>query len=396
MDLRQYFTNKILQFAASKQKQQQDVRNHTPTMAARVIEKQQSMARRDIDDWKWGWQLYTATSEPKSFLLQDTFSDVSNDALLSSQMNNRREQTISAPFEMVTLDEKVDDGMTARIRTIPVVTDVLGHIWDSEWYGNSVIEQSVQNGVHKVQLVNRRNIVPSKGRFYPDTSMNNYIEYRDNKEFGKWILEFDSDGIGLLNKTVPHILFKKFAQSCWSELCEIYGIPPRVMKTETRDPAMLNRAEMMMRDVGAAAWFIIDNAEDFQFANGVNTNGDVYNNLITLCNNEISMLVSGAIIGQDTKHGNESKEKTSVNLLDRLVEADKRMAEVYMNTVVIPSWIRIGWIPSTTSRFRFAAVEDVETLWKYTKELLPHKEVDNSFIEEKFGIKVTDKYANFQ
>ena len=101
-----------------------------------------------------------------------------------------------------------------------------------------------------------------------------------------------------------------------------------------------------------------DNTEEFEFANGVNTNCDVYNNLIHLCNNEISMLVSGAIIGQDTRNGNESKEKISISLLDRLVDADKRMAEMYMNSIVIPSWIRIGWIPATTSRFRFKAVEN--------------------------------------
>ncbi|MFV0397346.1 MAG: DUF935 family protein, partial [Bacteroidales bacterium] len=202
---------------------------------------------------------------------------------------------------------------------------------------------------------------------------------------------FNSDGIGLLDKLVPHVLFKKFAQSCWSELCEIYGIPPRVMKTETRDQSMLDRAEKMMREVGSAAWFIIDNTEEFEFANAAETKGDVYSNLINLCNNEISMLVSGAIIGQDTRNGNESKEKVSMSLLDRLVDADKRMAETYMNTVVIPSWIRIGWIPATTSRFRFKAVEDTDKLWTYTKDLLQHKEVDNGFILEKFGIKVENK-----
>ena len=375
---------------------QETTANRVSSFAPRVVKKAISQTRRDISDWKWSKYLATSPGEPKVYLLQDVFADIVGDALLTSQMNNRREQTISAPFEMVTLDNKVDDKTTQIIGEIPIVTDVLGYIWDSEWYGNSVIEQSVKGGAKSVELVNRRNIVPANGRFYPDTSMNNYIEYRDVKEFGKWILEFNSDDIGLLDKVVPHILFKKFAQSCWSELCEIYGIPPRVMKTETRDPEMLDRAEEMMREVGAAAWFIIDNTEEFEFANGVNTNGDVYSNLIRLCNNEISMLVSGAIIGQDTKNGNESKEKISISLLDRLVDADKRMAEVYMNSIVIPSWNRIGWIPATTSRFRFKAVEDTDKLWAYTKELLPHKDVDNSFIEEKFGIKVKDKPANFQ
>ena len=271
------------------------------------------------------------------------------------------------------------------------MTDIMGHMVDSEWLGNSLIELSAENGIHKVKLIERRNVVARKGRFYPDTAMNNFIEYRTVKEFGSWILEFDSGNIGLINKIVPHVMFKKFAQSCWSELCEIYGIPPRVMKTETRDPAMLDRAEAMMRDVGAASWFIIDNQEEFTFANGVSGDGSVYSNLIHLCNNEICMPVTGAIIGQDTKNGNESKEKISKEVLTRLVEADKRMCEVYMNSVVIPAFIRIGWLPSTTSKFRFAAVEDTDKLWTYTKELLPYKEVDDIFIEEKFGIKVTNK-----
>ena len=370
--------------------------NHTPTLAPRIAPKAISQVRRDIADWKWSKQLATQPKEPKIYLLQDVFTDITGDALLTSQMNNRREQTISAPFEMVSSENRVDDRITKTIQEIPILIDMLAHIWDSEWYGCSVVEQSVKNGAKSVELINRRNIIPSNGRFYPDTSMNSYVEYRDVREFGAWILEFNSGGIGLLDKVVPHVLFKKFAQSCWSELCEIYGIPPRVMKTETRDPAMLDRAESMMREVGAAAWFIIDNTEDFQFAKGVDTNGDVYNNLISLCNNELSMLVSGAIIGQDTKHGNESKEKISIALLDRLVNADKRMTETYMNTLVIPSWIRIGWIPATASRFRFKAVEDTDKLWTYTEALLPHKNVDNAFIEEKFGIKVTDKEVNFQ
>ena len=395
IDIRQYIIERLSK-GSDKNREQKETKNHAPEYAPRVVEKAISQARRDIADWKWSKQLATSPSDPKMYLLQDTFTDITGDALLTSQMNNRREQTISAPFEMVTPDDKVDDYITKLIQDIPITTDILGYMWDSEWYGDSVVEQSVKNGVKSVELINRRNIIPANGRFYPDTSMNNYIEYRDTREFGSWILEFNSGGIGMLDKVVPHVLFKKFAQSCWSELCEIYGIPPRVMKTETRDPAMLDRAEAMMREVGAADWFIIDNTEEFQFANGENTNGDVYNNLIHLCNNEISMLVSGAIIGQDTKNGNESKEKISISLLDRLVDADKRMSEMYMNSIVIPSWIRIGWIPATTSRFRFKAVEDTDKLWTYTKELLPYKEVDNAFIEEKFGIRVTDKTANFQ
>ncbi|MEI3104746.1 MAG: DUF935 family protein [Parabacteroides merdae] len=153
-------------------------------------------------------------------------------------------------------------------------------------------------------------MVPELGFFLYDSNADKGEYYRDLREFGTYILEFGHpNNYGLLNKAVPHALFKKFAHSRWSELCEIYGIPPRYIKTNTQDPEMLDRAEQMLRDMGSAAYFIIDTTEEFEFANGVSTSGDVYNNLIALCNSEMSMLISGAQIGQDTKNGNRSKKR---------------------------------------------------------------------------------------
>ncbi|GFR75320.1 phage Mu F like family protein, partial [Elysia marginata] len=109
-----------------------------------------------------------------------------------------------------------------------------------------------------------------------------------------------------------------------------------------------------MQDVGAAAWFIIDNEEHFEFAKATaNASGDVYKNLINLCNNEISMAVSGAIIGQDTLHGNRSKEQAAQKLLDNLVQSDMTMVKNYWNTTVLPALISIGLIPAGDYRFLF-------------------------------------------
>ncbi|WP_165026796.1 DUF935 family protein [Dysgonomonas sp. ZJ279] len=386
----------------SKPAETTTVANHAPTYAPKIARKAISQTRRDIADYIRAKMFAMAVEEPRQYLLQDIYTAISDDALLSSQIDNRKEQTMSAPYEMVTDDNKVDERLTQALKDLPVMVDIIAHILDSENYGSSLIELSSIKGIRKVELINRRNVVPDPnfGRFYPDTSLNTFIEYRDSAEYGKTLLEFNSDHIGRLNKAVPHVLFKRFAQSCWSELCEIYGIPPRVMKTNTQDPAMLDRAESMMRDIGAAAWFIIDEHESFEFANAVNTNGDVYSNLINLCNNEISMLFSGAIIGQDTKNGNESKEKISISILDRLVDSDKRMVEMYLNSVVIPALYTIGWIPRTTSRFRFAVAEDTDKLFEMTTKIMPYKSIDDEWFAEKFGIKVTGDRnaggANFQ
>lgn len=361
-------------------------------MVPKTVQKSVSHITRDIGDWKRALQIAQRAEDPKFYLLQDLYDDISNDALLSSQVNNRHERSISTPFELAAADGTVNDDLTAQLRDIPFMIDLFKAILDSELYGCSVVELSADNGLPRMDVIKRQNIDPTFGRFYPDIHLNSFIEYRNTAEYNRWILEFNSGNIGLLNKSVPHILFKKFAQSCWSELCEIYGIPPRFIKTDTTNPDMLDRAEMMMRDMGAAAAFVIDTEEEFQFANGTNTNGDVYANLIRLCNNETSMLISGAIIGQDTENGNYSKEQSSISILDRLVESDKRMIETYTNSIVLPAFVNIGLLPATGGyKFRFSTVDDPDRLWQLVKDVMPYKDVDSKWLTETFGIPVSDK-----
>lgn len=142
--------------------------------------------------------------------------------------------------------------------------------------------------------------------------------------------------------------------------------------------------------MGSAAWFIIDTTEEFDWAKAVETNGDVYNNLIRLCNNEISLLIAGAIIGQDTKHGSYGKEAASQNILDSLVTSDMTMVEIYMNDIVIPALIKIGIIPEGY-RFQYEVAEDLQELWSMTSQALNHFEVDPEWVRQKFGIEVTGR-----
>ncbi len=351
-----------------------------PVLGPRVIKKSISQVRADIADWSHAKKIAQKADNPRFYKLQDLYDQVSNDALLTSQINNRMEATISAPYQLADADGNIDEKTTAALVAIPV--------------GYSIIELSAdRSDIEEMELLPRRNFAPVDGRFYPDANGDKYIEYRTLREYGRYILEFNSKHLGLLNKTVPHVLFKKFAQSCWSELCEIYGIPPRYIKTNTNDDAMLNRAETMLKEMGAAAAFVIDSEEEFSFAQGTSTNGDVYNNLIRLCNQENSLLISGAIIGQDTENGNYSKEQASIGILDRLIDSDRRMVEVYMNSQVIPALVRIGWLPAAAQnlQFRFSTADDPEKLWQMVTGLLPYKDIDNDWLVEQFGIPVRDK-----
>ncbi len=353
-------------------------------------EKALSRTRQDISNWNQALQMAGA-DDPKNYPIQLLFNEVELDALLTSQEEGRMQKVLSRTFKVLTDSGEVDEEQTKILQRYYRAYTLVK--MQALFRGYSLIEnQLVASELEGVIVVitdtPRTNVVPRKGRFYRDYSEDTFIDYRNLAEFGTYILEYNTGTLGLLNKAVPHVLFKRFAQSCWSELCEIYGIPPRVLKTNTQDPTMLKRAEKMMADMGAAAWFIIDDTESMDWADGTTTNGDVYKNLINLCSNEISLLFSGAVIGQDTVHGNRSKEEASQKLRDDLTAGDLAMCEEWWNSVTIPALIKLGILKGNV-RFKYDAAEDINQLWKMTHESLEYFTVDPEWAKQKFGIEIT-------
>lgn len=361
----------------------------TPTAVSHLIaQKSISRTRQDIKNWNEALNAARTAEDPKFFQLHLLYREIVIDALLSSQLENRILKSLKTPFLIKDSKGKKNDEVTELFQNSKFVSDLSRAILQSKFYGHSLVELNYENGVLKCRLIPRTNVDPVNGLVYPDYSEDKAIKYREMPEYGTWILEFgEPDDLGLLNKCVPHVLYKRFAQSCWSELCEIYGIPPRVMKTNTHDKTMVQRSEKMMKDMGSAAWFIIDQTEEFEFAKGVATNGDVYNNHINLCNNEMSMTISGAIIGQDTVNGNRSKDESAQDMLGDLVLSDLDLLKLYWNPTILPALIKIG-IASGDLVFGYPETENLAELWKMTVEAADRFEVNPVWVKDKFGIDI--------
>lgn len=361
-------------------------------LVRQIVPKAISRVRKDMESWRRALRHADSVERPRRRELMDLYADVMLDALLTSQIEQRIGRTLSAAFSLKDSADEVDEEATRMLQEAEWFPLLMRYMLESTFYGHSLVEFSLseQAGL-KVTLIPRQNVVPEEGLFLFDSTADAGVYYRETREYGTYVVEFGSPrNYGLLNKAVPHALFKKFAHACWSELCEIYGIPPRYIKTNTQDPAMLDRAEEMLREMGSAAYFIIDTTEEFQFAKGADTNGDVYNNLIALCNSEMSLLVSGAQIGQDTKNGNRSKEEVAVKQLEKYVNSDKRLVEDYMNSTVLPALFRLGFLPDGL-RFSFNSEEDTGQLWERTAQAMRYYEIDPAWIRDKFGIEVTGK-----
>nr|DAX77232.1 MAG TPA: portal [Caudoviricetes sp.] len=370
-----------------------------------VVPKAMARTRADVLTWKSALAMAENIDNPKLYPYYNLVKDMLLDAHTTSQIKNRKLKTLSANFSIKKANGETHTELTNQLQKSVWFGDIIGHILDSEYFGYTLIELNRQVAAVgnddvpfsdvEVTLVPRQNVIPQKGIILKDYTDDKGLDYLNASEYGTWLLDFGGIGdLGLINKAIPHILFSRFAQSCWSELCEIYGIPPRVMKTNTRDRQALNRAERMMTDMGAAAWFIIDETEQFEWAtSGVPSTGEVYDGLIKLCRDNISLLISGAIIGQDTKYGSKGKEVSSQDMLQALVDADQTMVEQYMNDKVFPALYAIGVLPEEGLSLVYDQAEDLGELWIRTKEILPYKEVSDDWIKEKFGIEVTGQKA---
>ncbi len=359
-----------------------------------LVEKSISLTRQDIAKWKSAWRNALNADNPVRYQIYNLYdTDILQDALVTSQIENRIQATLGANFNLHNASGDIDEELTEANQNTELFGELIRHIINTRFFGHSLVEFDWDASKENLQvhLIPRQNVLPKQGTVLKDYSETKGIQYREVPEYGTWLLEFGkNDDLGILNKAVPHVLFKKFAQSCWSELAEIYGIPPRVYKTDTQDPQALARGKRMMTDMGAAAWFIIDTTEEFEWAKGVSTNGDVYNNLIRLSDNQISLLIQGAIIGQDTEHGSYGKDAAGQNLLNSLILADMAMVEMYMNSKVMPALAAIGVVPAET-KFKFEVAEDSAELWKMTVEALPYYDIDPEWVKDKFGIEVTGK-----
>lgn len=388
-----YKTKAAAAAEAAAKMERKPARRNDARIIRRVIRRQESVTRKDIADWKRARLQATSTYEPKQVLLQRLFSEVIDDALMTSQVSVLRiGKSQGAEFEL-KMNGRKDEAETQKFKDSGLYEDLVELIVEAQFFNHSLIEFDYDPaGTVVADLVPRENVSPEVGKFYPDAEGSETVDYRLLPEFGRWLVEIypRKCDLGLLNKAVPYVLIKKFALSCWSELCEIFGIPPRVVKTNTTDDEMLERAETMMREIGSAAYFIIDTTEDFEFAQGVATNGDVYKNLISTCDQQLSLLNLAAVLGQDTENGNRSKEESSTKLMEAVVKADKRLIESSFNRKILPALAAIGFLKPGL-RLEITKEVDLEKLWKMTYEASQNYDVDPEWIRDTFGIAVIGK-----
>lgn len=360
-----------------------------------IVPRNLARLRLDIKTWTSAEDMYINVLQPRSYKLQQLFKKIAKDDMVLSQMGKLSRGILKRTFVIKKQDGTILEDETKMLKDSKFYSLLVRYIYEKEFFIHSLVEfEYDKDNALTVKLIDRENVTPTNGMFYKDFGIYDGINYRNLPDFGTWILEFTGTSIdlGILNVCAPKFIMKYFANACWAEFVQIYGIPPRVLKADTNDPVAMDRGEQMLRDMGSAAWAIIDTNEEFQFAQGITSNGDVYDKLITKCDNAIAMAISSAIVGMDTKNGSNSKEQTSKEITDELVQSYLDDIQAEFNNKVMKALYDIGFFKELY-RFEYTKTVDINQLWTYVKDLLPHKNFDNNWLFETFGIICEDKPA---
>lgn len=359
-----------------------------------LIASNTARARKDIQSWRTAMQQAEKVENPNRNLLYSIYDELVLDAHLYSLIQKRTLALQGAEFSIYNpKDGKVDSEKTMLFKK-PWFSDFSKMALEGKrFWGHSLvqIEDLVDGEINAVTLVKRRHIAPEKGMFKVRESDDKGIMYREDPKYNDWLLEVGEPfDLGLLNKCAPYILYKRFATAAWSEYCEIFGMPIRIAKTSVKDTESLNRMENMMIQMGTAAYAIIDEDESIQFIETTAGKGEVYQNLIEMCDNQLSKLISGAVTGEASDGGSRSKEEVGERMSELLTKADKEWFESYINYTLIPK-LNLHGYKLDNFLFRFEQSKDIAGLWAITKEVLVHYDVAPEFISETFGVPVTAK-----
>ena len=370
------------------------IKERPDRLITRIIRSTNARSKKDIQQWRTALQQAENAENPKRILLYNLYNEILLDAHLTAEVERRLNALLGNKFELYDNEGVAQPEASALIRK-NWMKQLTRFAWESILWGHSLIEiesLTADGLINKVRLVNRWHVLPEQGIVTIKQGDEKGIDFRNSPQFTPWLFEAgESDNLGLLNKCVPHVIFKRFAQSAYSEYCEVLGIPPRVLKTDALDREHLNRSEDMLSSMGSSSYAVIGKNEEIQFVQTSGGNGDIFTNLFEISSNEISKLITGAVIGGDSANGSRAKEEVGLELVKSIQQADKSMIEEFINEKVLPKLVQLGY-PVDGLTFEFILEKDLNQELDMALKIASQFEMDQEgidYINQTFSVPVT-------
>jgi hypothetical protein len=196
----------------------------------------------------------------------------------------------------------------------------------------------------------------------------------------------------LLNNCAPLAIWKKNAMALWSQYGELFGIPFRIGKTNMRDVKQKENMEEMLKNMGAAAWAVLDERDEVDLVETGHTDAyQVWDKMVERVNNSLAKLIIGQTMTMDDG-SSRSQAEVHERTLSSYTVADKKMVAHYVNHELFPRMERFGLLPTGLS-FKWHQDEKLshDDKLQTITQLAPHFNISAETVEEMLGVSVEEK-----
>lgn len=372
-------------------------------MTIDLFRQTERLTQKDVAAWRMAWQRALDVDNPKRKMLYDVYTDVEIDAHLTGCVAQRKGFATKRGFRLVDADGAVRPEATELLRQ-EWFDEFLSMVLDSRFYGHSLIQfgSPVQTGsvmrFDSLELVPRRHVVPELGviiRDWNDDARNGY-SYRDGK-LSEWVLEAGgSHDLGLFLKCAPSALSKKNMLAFWDGFGEIFGMPIRIAKTASQNPADVDRMERMLGDMGTAFYGVFPEGTEIEIKE--TSRGDAYNvydQRINRANSEMSKCILNQTMTIDSG-SSLSQSEVHLEVLENVIRSDERFLRNIVNNRLLPFMARHGFaVEGLNFEWDTAPEYDAEQTLRVEQMLLTGGyEIDPQYFADKYAIPVTGRSSD--
>jgi SPP1 gp7 family putative phage head morphogenesis protein len=350
--------------------------------------------RQDIATWRQAVQRAESYISPNRTEYYRLLKDIALDNHLSAVIMQRKSAVLGRDFCLKNeSDEEVED--KEELLESEWFYKVLDLALDSMYYGFSLVDLGELDSYefNNLMLIPRQYVKPELNIVTANSSDLTGIAINDPK-YKKWNLYFCKDAydLGILMKAAPLVLWKKNALAFWSEHTEKFAQPMRVGKTDVNDDAQLKNMEAALRNMGSSFWAVMDKDDsiDLLTSNFGNAN-TIYENLIDVCNKELSKLILGQTGTTDEKSyaGSANVHK---GVLADIIESDCKFLEYQINKNVLPILNMHGFgFEGLKFEFEYKEEPSKEEKAKIDASFMPYVKFDKEYLEETYGIKLAEE-----
>lgn len=356
-----------------------------------------ALTRKDIAAWRQAWQSAINVEYPDRSKLYDIYRDTDVDLHLSGCIQQRTGFVLARSFKIADAKGKENEEAAAYFNA-PWFKQLLRYALEANYWGHSLIElgNRVTDAEGRptydgVRLIPRKHVIPEHHCYLPNLGLTwrQGIDYHE-PPFWDWLIEVGQpDSLGLFLKAAQQTIPKKNALSFWDAFAELFGMPMRIARTNSRAEKDLKEMERMMASMGTEAWGIFPTGTEIEVVES--TRGDafnVYDKRIDRANSELSKLIIGQTM--TIEDGSSlSQSQTHLEVFQNIVEADCDLLRDIINTQLIPRMIRHGF-PLQGLHFDWDYSTDYtpEQQTAYEQLVLDNYEVDPAYFAEKYNMPV--------